>query len=38
MSNNELLKFKKNVFSQSGEDGIVHEIFKRIQRGGGETR
>ena len=35
MPNNELLKFKKNVFSQSGEDGIVYEIFKRIQKKGG---
>ena len=34
MLNNELLKFKKNIFSQSGEDGIIPEIFKRIQKKG----
>ncbi len=25
-----LLKFKKNVFSQNGEDGVVEEIFSRL--------
>jgi len=34
MLNNEFLKFKKNIFSQSGEDGIIQEIFKRIQKKG----
>lgn len=31
MSKNELLKYKKNFFSQSGEDGIIKEIFRRIE-------
>ena len=27
----ELLNFKKNIYSQSGEDGIIEEIFKRLK-------
>ena len=31
MLKHELLKYKKNIFSQSGEDGIAEQIFKRIE-------
>jgi hypothetical protein len=31
MKTNELLKYKKNIFSQSGEDGIIKEVFKRLE-------
>ena len=24
-------KFKKNVFSQNGEDGIIEELIKRLE-------
>ena len=34
MKTNELLKFKKNVFSQCGEDGIIKEVFKRLEISG----
>ena len=30
MIKHELLKYKKNIFSQSGEDGIAEQIFKHI--------
>jgi len=32
MITNELLKFKKNIFSQCGEDGVIKEILKRLEK------
>ena len=28
----ELFKYKKNIYSQNGEDGIIKEIFKRLEK------
>ena len=27
---NEFLKYKENIYSQHGEDGIIREILKRL--------
>ena len=31
LSDYSLIKYHKNIFSQSGQDGILQEIFKRLE-------